>query len=106
MAASASSVGLSDACVTDTRQRCFVLQTTALVPNGPRATVSAAVTCPFASAVTASIDVRLQSPGPVRRPLSAHCTTWSGSPGLNPLAATETRFPSCSRALGVIVTFG
>lgn len=88
--ASASSVGDSDACVTDTRHFCALVHRMLFAPNGPLLTFSTACTAPLASDVVMRIAGRLQSPEPVLVPLSAHWITVNASFGVNPLPVTFT----------------
>ncbi len=77
-----------------------------LAPNGPRTTCNCVLIRPFASEVADCIALRLQSPGPVLVPLSAHSITCNASPALNPVAVTRTICLSRKPVAGVRVSFG
>ncbi len=62
----------------------------ALAPKGPFTTWNRRLTLPLASEVTLAIPARLQSPGPVAAPLSAHSVTTSASFGEKPEPVTWT----------------
>jgi hypothetical protein len=77
-----------------------------LAPNGPRNAGRSTATRPAASAVTEIIAGRLQSPGPVACPFTAHSTTASGVPGVKPVPWTWIVCRSRNPRFGVMVTRG